>query len=529
MVIKKPTLTIDDFEGDTRLFDMAGKVYGPAWDKANPSGTLVGNYQAPKIDSAAVKAAGGDIGDWAAISRVVNNVYDKADKTGTAADIPAAVTQGIADGSIDNMGAANNYGALAAGKLADAENMGSFSYDFNKDPIFKILSASYMQQARDAASDASAMAAARTGGYGNSYGATAAAQQYNRALGDLYDQVPELQAAAYARYQNDRNALLDQADRYQALSDSYYNKGVYQDETAYNREQDAKNRAFTEATTLAQLGEYGKLGELTGVDMSNARNMDQFNQLMQLMSLMGDSAPAMLSSIYEGNASLPDTPAFQLEGTQDMYRLPPDSYTSEGHEHYFLKDGKPYVLTIKTDGTTTEKPYTGIVYSMNGDSQYNIKTGETSPYTGNGNGFTTGNAMIDNLLKAYTRASASRSWSNGIPTSLMSGSYNIGSGNYGGYGGYSQPDYDYRVTPRATQRDVEPDIVADTAAKAVDKSNNNGYGNGYGGDSGGGNGGGTYVPQAQVPGGDSGGGTVTVQTTEIPDAYLNTIWKIGKK
>jgi len=158
--------------------------------------------------------------------------------------VNAQLAEDIASGKIAGNDAVNAYGKLAAGKLDELQSMGRFNYDFNKDPLFKILSQSYMQQAQQAANNASAMAAARSGGYGNSYGAAAASQQYNQALGNLYDQVPELQQAAYERYLNDRNDLYKQAGYYNDLGDTSWNRNYQQTEadradTRWNKQFDA--------------------------------------------------------------------------------------------------------------------------------------------------------------------------------------------------------------------------------------------------------------------------------------------------
>lgn len=161
--------------------------------------------------------------------------------------VNAQLAEDIASGKIAGNDAVNAYGKLAAGKMDELQSMGKFNYDFNKDPLFKILSQSYMQQAQQAANNASAMAAARSGGYGNSYGAAAASQQYNQALGNLYDQVPELQQAAYERYLNDRNDLYKQAGYYNDRGDVAYDRAWNEDERKYNRAWNEDDRAYTRA------------------------------------------------------------------------------------------------------------------------------------------------------------------------------------------------------------------------------------------------------------------------------------------
>lgn len=168
----------------------------------------------------------------------------------SATSVNEDVAKAIADGTMDTAGAQSQYGVMAAQAMDRAQSMGPFNYDFNNDAVFKSLQNSYMKQARRAAADASAMAAARTGGYGNSYGAVAASQQYNNALQDLYDQIPELQSAAYNRYLNDKQDLYSQRDYYQQLEDELYGRNYtegrdkigdeqWQQQFDYGKERDA--------------------------------------------------------------------------------------------------------------------------------------------------------------------------------------------------------------------------------------------------------------------------------------------------
>lgn len=130
-----------------------------------------------------------------------------------------------------------DYGALADKYMKDYENS-RFSYDFNTDPVYQAAKQAYMNQGRLAAKNVAAQAAKLTGGYGNSYGTVAAQQQFNQALENVNNIIPELQNAAYSRYQNDLAKKQSLANWY--LKNSRYKKEDerYADETAYNRERD---------------------------------------------------------------------------------------------------------------------------------------------------------------------------------------------------------------------------------------------------------------------------------------------------
>ena len=67
-----------------------------------------------------------------------------------------------------------------------------FSYDINGDALYHQYKNQYAQQGKLASQDTMAQAAAMTGGYGNSYAATAGNQAYQGYLTKLNDVIPEL-------------------------------------------------------------------------------------------------------------------------------------------------------------------------------------------------------------------------------------------------------------------------------------------------------------------------------------------------
>ena len=105
-----------------------------------------------------------------------------------------------------------------------------FSYDVNSDALFQQLKSMYDEQGKLAAANASAQAAALTGGYGNSYGTTAAAQAVLANNEKLYDRIPELRAAALQQYQQEGT---DMQNLYAMLSDrDTADYGKYRDEVS---------------------------------------------------------------------------------------------------------------------------------------------------------------------------------------------------------------------------------------------------------------------------------------------------------
>lgn len=112
-------------------------------------------------------------------------------------------------------------------------NREKFSYDLNGDALYQQYKDKYIQQGKMAMQDTMGQAAALTGGYGNSYAATAGNQAYQAHLQNLNDVVPELWQMAYDRYNQEGQDLLNQ---YTMAKDAYTTKyGEHADQMAqYN-------------------------------------------------------------------------------------------------------------------------------------------------------------------------------------------------------------------------------------------------------------------------------------------------------
>lgn len=102
------------------------------------------------------------------------------------------------------------------------------NYDFNADPLYHQYKDQYTKLGNEAAMNAAAAASALTGGYGNSYAATAASQANQQYLTQLNGIIPELARAAQERYDTETAELYRQAE---LLGN--------QDATAYGRARDA--------------------------------------------------------------------------------------------------------------------------------------------------------------------------------------------------------------------------------------------------------------------------------------------------
>ena len=106
-------------------------------------------------------------------------------------------------------------------------NREKFSYDLNGDMLYQQYKDQYTTQGKLAMMDTMGQAAAMTGGYGNSYAQTAGQQAYQGYLQQLNDKVPELYALALDKYNQEGQAMYDQASLMAQMEDQEY--GRYRD------------------------------------------------------------------------------------------------------------------------------------------------------------------------------------------------------------------------------------------------------------------------------------------------------------
>ena len=129
----------------------------------------------------------------------------------------------------------SNYKSQIDDLLNKITNREKFAYNFGTDPIYNQYKNQYTEAGKKAAEDIQAQSAALSGGFGNSYGATAASQQYQNYLGKLNNIIPDLQNNAFNKYQAEGTELqnklaslqnAEQSDyaKYQNNVNDYYNQ-----------------------------------------------------------------------------------------------------------------------------------------------------------------------------------------------------------------------------------------------------------------------------------------------------------------
>ena len=145
----------------------------------------------------------------------------------------------------------SKYGDQIQALLDKILNRDPFKYDFNADPMYQMYKDRYLQQGRMAMQDTMGDAATLTGGYGNSYAATAGQQAYQSYLQGLNDRIPGLRDFAYNAWLNEGDRMRSNLSTLQGLDESDYARyrdtvGDYKDELNYyyNRFGDMSDREY---------------------------------------------------------------------------------------------------------------------------------------------------------------------------------------------------------------------------------------------------------------------------------------------
>ena len=139
-------------------------------------------------------------------------------------------------------------------------NREKFTYDVNSDALYQQYKDQYSALGKLAMQDTMGQAAAMTGGYGNSYAATAGNQAYQQYLSQLNEVVPELYGIALDKYNQEGQELYNQygllsdqeSQDYGRWQDEYsrwanerdYLQGVYNDERSFDYSKYTKARDF---------------------------------------------------------------------------------------------------------------------------------------------------------------------------------------------------------------------------------------------------------------------------------------------
>lgn len=142
------------------------------------------------------------------------------------------------------------YGQALQQAMDKITNREKFSYDLNGDALYQQYKDKYINQGRMAMMDTLGQTTALTGGYGNSYAATAGNQAYQGYLQNLNDVVPQLYQMAYDKYNQEGQDLNNIYSMYNQQYNQDY--GIYRDQVAdWNAETNRLTDAYNQAQSLA--------------------------------------------------------------------------------------------------------------------------------------------------------------------------------------------------------------------------------------------------------------------------------------
>ena len=257
------------------------------------------------------------------------------------------------------------------------KNRPKFEYDMNKDALYQQYAKQYKALGNTAMQDTMGQAAQLSGGFGNSYAASAGQQAYNQYMQQLNDKVPELYAQARDVYNQEGQELLNQYD----LAQQMYNRdyGKYRDTVADNNEKINQLYQIYNTNAGNDLDQYKQMSANNQFALNYAldKQAQAFNQKMQKLQYDLDrrktdadieatraaSAAKILSARSKGSgrsASAKDLP-------NDVYkRLESFGYGNKSDDSQFTA----YLEQLEDRGLISRKQ---------GQNLYNIYWGNYDP------------------------------------------------------------------------------------------------------------------------------------------------------
>ena len=233
-------------------------------------------------------------------------------------------------------------------------NRQPFAYDLGKDAAFMQMGDMYTQQGRRAMQDAMGISAAMTGGYGNSYAQGAGQAAYGQYLQQLYALAPEYQQAAFDRYQQEGNEMLDRYNMLQA-----------REENEYSRYMDKLNQYYTELDRAQQTAD--KLYEREYGEYQDNLNWQQIRDEFEWQQQAHKDQLAQNKEQFESNL------AWQQQQHNDNLAWDREQYEKElawqqqQHNDNLAWDREQYENSLAWD----KEQYQGQLDSENREYAYN--------------------------------------------------------------------------------------------------------------------------------------------------------------
>lgn len=164
----------------------------------NPSTTSKGTNSKTNAVTTTGSSGGGSSASTAVsdYQGMLDDLYNKVMGYGGYSYTP--YTPGTYNPTIDTSG---TQAALKAA-MGDIQGYGDFQYDLNSDLLYQQAVDNYAMLGQQAMADATANAAAMTGGYGNSYAASVGNQAYQNYITQANNMIPQFQQMALNTWQS---------------------------------------------------------------------------------------------------------------------------------------------------------------------------------------------------------------------------------------------------------------------------------------------------------------------------------------
>lgn len=189
---------------DTYVDPHTGSAYNAVANEAaykNPYTPAVKPAAAAAKKNTSSGGSGGTVDPYADYRSTLDDLYNRVMGYGS-------YTPGSYSAKYDTSGLEGQL----TGWMNEIDNYGDFEYDLNADMLYKQMADNYVQQGQLAMQDATANAAALTGGYGNSYAASVGNQAFQQHLTQLNNNIPALQQQALNVWQAGLDQLYGQLD-----------------------------------------------------------------------------------------------------------------------------------------------------------------------------------------------------------------------------------------------------------------------------------------------------------------------------
>lgn len=223
---------------------------------------------------------GSSLADISSIKDSTKEAYDNAKNQNyrDSDSIKSAQSNYDSINSSQPSGYNSAYQAQIEKLMNQIENRDDFQYDMSADMLYQQYKDQYVNMGQNAMKDTMGQAASLTGGYGNSYAASAGSQAYQNYLQQLNDKVPDLYNLSLNKYQAEGDDLLNQYNMYMNADNTDYSK--YLD--SYNQWLTERNQAYNalqSETDRTQSDYYNNLNQMNNI--INLENSDYWNGINQ--------------------------------------------------------------------------------------------------------------------------------------------------------------------------------------------------------------------------------------------------------